>query len=258
MPAQTAETTGHRVSAAQAFLRASAHFGVAVNAISALADTTELSPTFAKQQGAWDSFVANGSVEVERVGIPYEAGTLPGYFFRPDSTLSTGKTLVAVNGSDGSLAALWAACVSAALKRGYSVLVFDGPGQQSQLFDHGIPFRTDWENVLTPVYDFVAGLAGIDPTHIALYGISQGGYWVPRALAFEHRYAAAIADPGVVDVSTSWTGHLPKSLTKLLDEGKNEKFDKEMALGMKFSPETARTWQFRARAPETRSSRAKS
>ena len=31
---------------------------------------------------------------------------------------------------------------------------------------------------------------------LALYGISQAGYWVPRALAFEHRIAAAVADPG--------------------------------------------------------------
>jgi len=80
-----------------------------------------------------------------------------------------------------------------------------------------------------------------------VYGISQGGYWVARALAFEHRFAAAITDPVVVDVSASWTSQLPKSMNKLLDEGQGEKFDKEMSFGMKFSPETERTWQFRAR-----------
>ena len=110
-----------------------------------------------------------------------------------------------------------------------------------------MPFRPDWEHVLTPVFDFLAGLDDVDPARIAVYGISQGGYWVARAIAFEHRYAAAITDPGVVDVSASWTSQLPKSLTKLLDEGQNEKFDKEMGFGMKFSPETERTWLFRAR-----------
>ena len=38
----------------------------------------------------------------------------------------------------------------AACERGYNALTFDGPGQQSMLFDQGIPFRPDWEHVITP------------------------------------------------------------------------------------------------------------
>ena len=56
-------------------------------------------------------------------------------------------------------------------------------------------------------------------------GISQGGYWVPRAVAFEKRIAAAIADPGVVDVSTSWTASLPKPMLELLKDGHKAEFD---------------------------------
>ncbi|WP_223624034.1 S9 family peptidase [Microbacterium sp. EST19A] len=244
--AQKAAAGTHRVSAASAFLRASAYYGVAVNAVSALESTDDLAPTFTKQQDAWNGFIAHTSASVEEVSIPYEASSLPGWFFRP-SVAEGAPTLIAVNGSDGSLAALWASCVAPALERGYNVLVFDGPGQQSELFERNVPFRPDWEHVLTPVFDFVARLDGVDAMSISVYGISQGGYWVARALAFEHRFAAAITDPGVVDVSTSWTGHLPKSLLKLLDAGETAKFDKEMELGMKFSPETARTWRFRAR-----------
>ncbi|QJU53400.1 prolyl oligopeptidase family serine peptidase [Herbiconiux sp. KACC 21604] len=243
--ADQAAAGGHRVSAAEAYLRASHYYAVAVNAVSSLPDSDRLAPTFGRQRRAWESFVDNTPVQVERVGIPYENASLPGFLFRPGA--AGGATVVAVNGSDGSLASLWASCVSPALRRGYTVLVFDGPGQQTQLFDRGVPFRPDWENVLTPVYDFVAAQPGVDPARIGLYGISQGGYWVARALAFEHRFAAAVTDPGVVDVSTSWTSHLPSSLLKLLDRGENEKFDKEMALGLKLSPDTARTWQFRAR-----------
>ena len=244
--AQGAATAGHRVSAAGGFLRASAYFGVAVNAASSLKAPTELAPTFREQREAWEAFIANTPMAVQRVDIPYESSSMPGWFFRP-ARPSSAPTLVAVNGSDGSLAGLWASTGAAALERGYNVLLFDGPGQQSQLFEHGVPFRPDWEHVLTPVFDFVACLDGVDAARIAVYGISQGGYWVARALAFEHRYAAAITDPGVVDVSTSWTSHLPKSLVKLLDEGQNEKFDKEMSFGMRLSPGTERTWLFRAR-----------
>jgi hypothetical protein len=243
--ARTASSAGHRVSAAAAFLRASSYFGVAVNAVASLTDSDQLLPTFHLQQESWDGFVDHTDRSVERVEIPYEDTTLPGYFFRPtQSSAASAPTLVAVNGSDGSLAAMWGNCVYAALNRGYNVLVFDGPGQQSAFFGNHLPFRPDWENVLTPVFDFVVELPGVDAAQVALYGISQGGYWVPRALTVEHRYLAAIADPGVVDVSTSWTAHLPKHLVSLLDDGNSEAFDKEMALGMRFSAETARTWTF--------------
>lgn len=243
--ASSSSLAGHRVSAAEAYLRASAYYGVAVNALSGLPETGRIAPTFAKQETAWNGFIDHSLVSAERVSIPYEGGSLPGWFFRADSP--SGATLVAVNGSDGSRASVWASCAASALRRGNNVLIFDGPGQQSQLFEHNVPFRFDWEKVLTPVYDFVARLDAVDASKIGIYGISQGGYWVARGLAFEHRFAAAIVDPGIVDVSASWTSQIPKSMRKLLDAGETEKFDREMEFGLKFSPATAHTWRFRAR-----------
>lgn len=245
--ADASAAAGHRVSAAEAYLRAANYLGVAVNAVSGLKDESELAPTFRETREAWEAFVAH-TPEVGAVELPYEGSSLPGWFFRATvSPDGAAPTLVAVNGSDGSLAALWAACGAPALRRGYNVLLFDGPGQQSMLFERGVPFRPDWEAVLTPVLDFVLGQPGVDADRIAVYGISQAGYWVPRALAFEHRFAAAIVDPGVVDVSTSWTEHLPGSMRRLLDEGQDEKFDRDMATGMRFSRELSYTWRFRAR-----------
>lgn len=243
--AADAAAKGHKVSAAEAFLRASAYFSVVVDALSSLDDMPQLEHAFGRQQSMWQGFVAHTAAEVTAIEIPYENDPLPGWYFRADAP--TAPTVVAVNGSDGALPGLWAACIQPALKRGYNVVAFDGPGQQSQLFVKKVPFRPDWENVLTPVLDAVLSFDGVDPDRVALYGISQGGFWVARAIAFEHRFAAAITDPGVVDVSTSWTSHLPHSLIGLLDDGELAKFDKEMAFGLKFSPDTARIWQFRAR-----------
>ncbi|MGB4778201.1 alpha/beta hydrolase family protein [Microbacterium sp.] len=243
--ATTSAAGGHRVSAAAAYLRASAYYAVAVNAVSALADSDLLAPNFARQEEAWRGFVAHTAVDVDEIEIPYDEGRMPGWYFRAPSP--SGAVLVVVNGSDGSRASLWASCVSAGLERGYDVLVFDGPGQQSQLFERNVPFRPDWENVLTPVFETVAAREGVDAARIVVIGISQGSYWTERALAFEHRYAAAVANPGLVDVSTSWTSQVPASMLRLLDAGENEKFDREVALGMRFSPTTAHTWRFRAR-----------
>ncbi|WP_243065125.1 S9 family peptidase [Humibacter sp. RRB41] len=246
--ADAAHGKGHAASASGAYLRASGYYAVAVNAASALDSENELLTTFRKHRAAWDGFVdTTTQARVERVAIPYEGATLPGYVFRPREASESTPLLIGTNGSDGSLTSMWTSCVFGALQRGYTVLLYDGPGQQSMLFEQKTTFRPDWEAVLTPVLDFALGLDGVDARRTAVYGISQGGYWVPRALAFEHRFAAAIADPGVVDVSASWTSHLPKSMLELIDKGENEKFDKDMVLGLKFQPQNAVTWAFRAR-----------
>nr|WP_246345522.1 prolyl oligopeptidase family serine peptidase [Conexibacter arvalis] len=124
-------------------------------------------------------------------------------------------------------------------------MTFEGPGQQSTLFDQGIPFRPDWEAVLTPVLDALVARDDVDAAKVAVIGISQAGYWVPRALAFEHRFAAAVADPGVVDVSTSWTDPLPKSMRKEIADGEREKFDRNMRIAEKLSASTRALFAFR-------------
>ncbi len=238
---------GRRQSAADAYLRSANYFAIAVNAVDGLKSHDPLLPTFREHRAAWDGFVRNAPYPAEAVDIPYEETTLPGFFFSPNGASSARPTLIMINGSDGSLSNLWGSGAAGALERGYNVLLFDGPGQQSLLFERNIPFRFDWEAVTTPVVDFLLTRADVDPAKIALYGISQAGYWVPRSLAFEHRIAAAIADPGVVDVSTSWTDHMPKSMIKLLHDGDREKFDKEMAFGMKMPGAGKSAWSFRAR-----------
>ena len=64
---------------------------------------------------------------------------------------------------------------------------------------------------------------------MAVIGVSQGGFWVPRALAFEHRLAAAVADGGVVDISRSWLAQLPRELRQLFETGEKDGFDEHDA-----------------------------
>lgn len=245
--AEKSAAAGHSESAGSAYLRAANYYGVAVNAASALKDSEQLSPTFAKHRSAWDGFVAHSPVPVQRVEIPYEDTTLPGFLFTPDDSGEPLPTVVMNNGSDGAVSAMWSQGGADALNRGWNTLFFDGPGQQSMLFERGTAFRPDWEAVLTPVFDFLDARRDVDSEKIAVWGVSQAGYWVPRAIAFEHRFAAAIVDPGVVDVAASWESNLPKSLLKDVNKGEREKFDKDMGLGFKFQHSLERTWTFRAR-----------
>ncbi|MEA3456922.1 MAG: prolyl oligopeptidase family serine peptidase, partial [Campylobacterota bacterium] len=122
---------------------------------------------------------------------------------------------------------------AAALERGYAALVFDGPGQNAMLWLQHTPFRFDWEKVITPVVDYLCMREDIDASQIALSGISQGGYWILRALAFEHRIAAGIADPGVMDVSRSFFRELPPEMRQMLDAEEEEQFNKAMEEGIR-------------------------
>jgi hypothetical protein len=185
----------------------------------------------------------------ERISIDYQDTVLPGYFFRaPDSDPGEPRPLVIVNnGSDGATSQMWLYGGAAAGERGYHWMTFDGPGQQATLFEQGIPFRPDWEAVLTPVLDTMLARPDVDPDRGGVIGISQAGYWVPRALAFEHRFAAAVVDPGVVDVSRSWLDALPEPMRKHLREGKRTAFDREMHLVGLLLPSTGATLRSRGK-----------
>jgi hypothetical protein len=242
--ALASSAAGRSATAGHFFLAASDAYSRALAFIDGMPSQDALLPTFRRHRECWEAFVAASGGRHLPVEVPYEGDTLPGYLFRPDASGTPRPTLVITNGSDGSLSGLWAEGIKAALDRGWNAFVFDGPGQQSMLFERGIPFRHDWEAVLTPVVDVLVGRPDVGP--LLASGISQGGYWLPRALAFEHRFVAAVVDGGVVDVAETWFSHLPPELLQLLEGGQKETLDHYMAMGPS-DPATERELAFRAR-----------
>jgi dienelactone hydrolase len=239
---------GHLHTASWALLAAAEYYAKALMFVDGLADQSVLLPTFRRGRACWEKTVEASAGRFVRVQVPYEDTTLPGYLLRPDATGAPRPTLVVTNGSDGSLPGLLGYGAAEALRRGWNAFVFDGPGQQSMLFDRGVPFRHDWEAVLTPVIDTLVVRPDVDASALTGYGISQGGYWITRAVAFERRMVAAIADPGVVDVSVGWTAHLPEALLELLNSGQKDAFNAAMAQALaSTSPEAARTMAFRSK-----------
>jgi hypothetical protein len=238
---------GHDVSAADAYLRASVYYGAALSAVDGTDDPdTALATIFSAHRRCFTAHVARLERPGHQIEIPYEDTTLPGYFFSAGD--GRHSTIILTNGSDGPITTLWPAVGAAALARGYHVVAYDGPGQQSMLFERQEPFRPDWEAVITPIVDYLIARDDVDPERLALYGISQGGYWVPRALAFEHRLAAAVADPGVDDVASSWFDNMgAPEMVQLLNAGDRETFDKLMEIGMADAPELRKVMAWRAK-----------
>jgi len=103
-------------------------------------------------------------------------------------------------GFDSTLEELYFAVAAAAIRRGYHCLTFAGPGQGDALREQGLPFRPDWERVVTPMVDYALTRPEVDAARVALMGWSYGGYFAPRAAAFEPRIAALIAWDGLYDL----------------------------------------------------------
>ena len=245
--ARSCEDAGHRTSANGAWLRAATYWDTATFFLDSTRDPDRMRPTWERHRDAWEGFARTHEPVIERVSIPYEGTELEGWVFRVDASGARRPLLILNNGSDGPVSSMWLQGGAGAVARGYNALTFDGPGQGAALWRQDLHFRPDWEAVITPVVDYALGLTEVDPQRIALLGLSQGGYWVPRAVAFERRIAAAIADPGVWDVSASWYSHISGGMKKQLAAGERDTFDKQMDWGTRFARATRGSLTFRMR-----------
>jgi pimeloyl-ACP methyl ester carboxylesterase len=202
-------SSGRKVSAREAYLRAFNYYRNAEFFLHANPQDPRIIETWQK---SIDSFKKAAQLfvpyKVEFVEIPYEGTSIPGCFYKVDDNDTSSPsskpkpTLILHTGYDGTQEELYVTSVIAALDRGYNCLTFEGPGQGRVIRKQKIPFRYDWEKVVTPVIDFVVGNyeKQCDLKRLALMGISMGGYLAARAAAFEHRIAACILDDGVYDV----------------------------------------------------------
>src|SRR5215471_15215449 len=188
---------GKRVSAREAYLRASNYYRTAEFFLHGKPQDPRILSTWGNSRATFRQAIKLMDTLVEEVLIPYEGTFLQGYFYRPDDSHQPRPTLLVHGGYDSTGEELYFMIAAAAIERGYTCLTFEGPGQGALLREQHLPFRPDWEQVVTPVVDFLLRRPEVDPARIALMGISLGGFLAPRAAAFEDRLAALIADDGL-------------------------------------------------------------
>jgi alpha-beta hydrolase superfamily lysophospholipase len=214
---------GHRVSAREALLRASNYYRTAdfYRREDPAADAESARLARASQQTFADA-AALLDTPVRALRIPYQDTTLPGYLFLVDDSGTPRPTVLYHGGYDSTLEEDYLALAAGALRRGYNVIAFDGPGQGSNVRDQGLHFRPDWEAVVTPVTDFAVKVPEVDAGRLVLIGTSLGGYLAARAAAFEHRIAACVLHDGVYDfgaviaATASAAASLPGGLAALM------------------------------------------
>jgi dienelactone hydrolase len=147
--------------------------------------------TYAKALSSFQRSVEVGSRNYRRVEIPYEGGVIAGYLTLAQGASGPAPVVVYVNGLDSTKEMLvWSWLPEALAKRGVSTLSIDQPGTGEALRLHGLTAVYDTERWASPVVDWLEVQHEVDPNRIAMGGISLGGYYAPRAVANEPRFAA--------------------------------------------------------------------
>ena len=166
----------HPESAREAYLRASTYFRPAEFYLHGNPSDSRIMVMSKASENAYAKAAELTGSTWERVNIPYEGTTLPGYFYKVDDSGKPRPTVIFHGGYDSSLEELFFFGGAAAVRRGYNCLTFDGPGQGMPVREQKLFFRHDWEKVVTPVVDYALTRPEIDGDSLALIGMSLGGY----------------------------------------------------------------------------------
>jgi alpha-beta hydrolase superfamily lysophospholipase len=185
-----AEKTSDPLSKGGAYMRAHNYF-----------ETGEflLPPEDPKRPDSWkrnlDSFYKGLQalgVPHERFRAPYPGGGLRAIYYPGPAGAEKKPLVMIVGGYDSTMEELYFLLGKPALDRGYSVLTYEGPGQGDALRSQGLHFLPEWERPNGAVLDeFLRHHK--HPEKIVLAGVSLGGYFAPRAAAFDERIDGVVA-----------------------------------------------------------------
>ena len=176
------------------------------------ADGAREERVFDTAQSRWLRAVALFEPAVEHSEVDSPFGPIPVHFFPSPSGSGRRPTVIISEGSDGQNVETMQFGVTAALARGYNVVLFEGPGQMTPLFKRRVVFTPNWNKVIAPVLAWARGRA--DVGKVALVGISFGGMLCARAAARVPGLDAVVLEPAAYDFTTMWGDQASMALVK--------------------------------------------
>lgn len=146
--------------------------------------------TYARAREAFDRSTHLGRINRERVEIPLDTGTMPALFTRAPGE-GRKPVVVFCNGLDSCKELLyWTSLPQELARRGISTLCVDQPGSGEALRLQNLPVDPHSERWASKAVDWLEQQPEVDPKAIGMTGISLGGHFAPRAVAYEPRFAS--------------------------------------------------------------------
>lgn len=146
--------------------------------------------TFVKARQTFDRSTKLGSLNRERLEIPLETGTMPALWTRAPGA-GRKPAVVFCNGLDSNKELLyWTRLPEELARRGISTLCVDQPGSGEALRLQDLPVDPHSESWASKAVDWLETQDNVDPSKLGMTGISLGGHFAPRAVAYEPRFAS--------------------------------------------------------------------
>jgi len=146
--------------------------------------------TFQKSLDCFNKAMEYGKEPVSFVEIPYDGKMMPAIFHKAPGE-GPKPTVVYCNGLDSNKELLWFSGLPEALaKRGINCLCVDQPGTGASLRLQDLPATPHSEKWASKWVDWLETQDEVDNAKIGMTGISLGGHYAPRAVAYEPRFAS--------------------------------------------------------------------
>ena len=190
---------GFKLTASEHLIRAAIYYHFAKFVF--VQDVKQMRAAHMKAVECYRDGVAHARPPGERVEVPYGNRSIYGVLRKPN--LSNNPVLIMAPGLDSTKEEIHA-YEEPFLARGIAVLAIDGPGQGEAEYD--IPICGDYERAAAAVVDWIEGRKDLNAGKIGIWGVSLGGYYSPRAAAYEKRIKACIALSGPFEWDRIWDG----------------------------------------------------
>ncbi len=189
--AQADEKAGHMYSAARKLLRASMYYMTAER--QAHPKDPRKPMLYRQMLDCFRAGIRYRKDDVEWVEVPY-GGTMMPALFVPAEGKGRAPCMIHFDGLDVMKEWIYLAGIAQELRRrGVATLIVDHPGVGEALRLRNLPSIPEMEKPAGAALDYLATRADVDAARVGIIALSLGGYYAPRAAAFEPRLKCCVA-----------------------------------------------------------------
>ena len=202
---QIDEQAGHPLSAGRKYLRAGLYFLMAER----MPSHKDPRRMIAYKRGI--EIYAKGlklrKEPVERVEVPYGDHTLPAFFMKA-AVPGKAPCMVHFDGFDVTKELIYTGAADEYRRRGISLLIVDHPGVGEALRLKKLPSIPETEKPAKAAVDYLETRNDVDADRIGMVALSLGGYYAPRAAAYEKRFKCCVAWGAIFDFGVAFAARI--------------------------------------------------